>query len=75
VVVLLVAIPLSIVKNGVRIFTIAMLGTRVDAGFLHGNLHHHGGIVFFSMALLALLLLLWLLNRSERMPPGTGKYS
>jgi exosortase len=65
-VVILVAIPLSIAKNGVRIFTLAMLGTRVDPGFLHGNLHHHGGIVFFSMALFALLLLLWLLNRGQQ---------
>jgi exosortase len=64
-VVVLVAIPLSIAKNGVRIFTISMLGTRVDPGFLHGNLHRHGGIVFFLLALGAMVLLLWLLNRSE----------
>ncbi len=67
-VVVLAAIPLSIFKNGIRIFTIAMLGTRVDSGFLHGNLHHRGGIVFFLLALFALLLLLWLLNRSENRP-------
>jgi exosortase len=64
-VVVLVAIPLSIAKNGVRIFTISMLGTRVDPGFLHGNLHRHGGIVFFLLALGVVVLLLWLLNRSE----------
>jgi exosortase len=64
-VVVLAAIPLSIAKNGVRIFTISMLGTRVDPGFLHGNLHRHGGIVFFLLALFAVVLLLWLLNRSE----------
>jgi exosortase len=64
-VVVLAAIPLSIAKNGVRIFTISMLGTRVDPGFLHGNLHRHGGIVFFLLALGAVVLLLWLLNRSE----------
>jgi len=63
--VVVVAIPLSIVKNGLRIFTIAMLGTRVDPGFLHGNLHHHGGIIFFLLALFALVLLLWLLSRGE----------
>jgi exosortase/archaeosortase family protein len=63
--VVLVAIPLSIAKNGVRIFTIAMLGTRVDPGFLHGNLHHHGGIVFFLLALFAVVLLLWFLSRTE----------
>jgi exosortase len=66
----LVAIPLSIAKNGVRIFTIAMLGTRVDPGFLHGNLHHHGGIVFFLLALFVWLLLLWLLSRTENQISG-----
>ena len=69
-VVVMAAIPLSIAKNGLRIFTIAMLGTRVDPGFLHGNLHRHGGIVFFLAALLALLLLLWLLKRSESRLPA-----
>ena len=64
-VVVLAAIPLSIAKNGIRIFTISMLGTRVDPGFLHGNLHRHGGVVFFSLALFAVVLLLWLFNRSE----------
>ncbi len=63
--VVVAAIPLSIAKNGLRIFTIAMLGSRVDPGFLHGNLHRHGGIVFFLAALLVVLLLLWLLNRGE----------
>jgi exosortase/archaeosortase family protein len=71
--VVLVAIPLSIAKNGVRIFTIAMLGTRVDPGFLHGNLHHHGGIVFFLLALSALVLLLWILTKSENSWPEGGK--
>ncbi len=65
-VVMLVAIPLSVAKNGLRIFVLAMLGTRVDPSFMHGNLHHHGGIVFFTSALLAQALLLWLLSRSER---------
>ena len=63
--VVLAAIPLSIAKNGLRIFTIAMLGTRVDPGFLHGDLHRRGGIVFFLSALFVVLLLLWLLHRSE----------
>jgi exosortase len=63
--VVLAAIPLSIAKNGLRIFTIAMLGTRVDPGFLHGDLHRRGGIIFFLLALFVVVLLLWLLNCSE----------
>jgi exosortase len=68
--VVLAAIPLSIVKNGVRIFTISMLGTRVDPGFLHGNLHRNGGILFFLLALVAVLLLMWLLSRGEDQSSG-----
>jgi exosortase len=49
--VIAISVPLSVAKNGLRIFTIAMLGTRVDPGFLTGKLHRHGGIVFFSIAL------------------------
>jgi exosortase len=60
-----VAVPLSVAKNGLRIFTIAMLGTRVDRGFLTGNLHHHGGVVFFLIALAGVFLLLWALRRTE----------
>jgi exosortase len=63
------AIPLSVAKNGLRIFTIAELGTRVDPGFLDGKLHHHGGIVFFGIAVVAVVALLWTLRRTEfRMP-------
>jgi len=41
-VVILAAIPLSIAKNGFRIFTLSMLAVYVDPSFLHGWLHHQG---------------------------------
>jgi exosortase len=63
--VIAVAIPLSIAKNGLRIFTISMLGTHVDPGYLTGRLHHQGGIVFFMIALATVFLLIWLLRRGE----------
>jgi len=59
------AIPLSVAKNGLRIFTIAELGTRVDPGFLSGNLHHNGGIIFLGIAVVAVVALLWILRRTE----------
>jgi exosortase len=63
------AIPLSVAKNGLRIFTIAELGTHVDPGFLNGKLHRNGGIIFLGIAVVAVVALLWLLRRSEfRMP-------
>jgi exosortase len=63
--VITLAVPLSVAKNGIRIFTLAMLGTRVDPGFLTGRLHHDGGIVFFSIALAAVFLLLGVLRGAE----------
>lgn len=63
------AIPLSFVKNGLRIFVISELGTRVDPGYLDGRLHHQGGIVFFSVALGAVVALLWALRRTEATDP------
>jgi exosortase len=59
------AIPLSVAKNGLRIFTIAELGTRVDPGFLDGKLHHNGGILFFGITVVAVGALLWVLRRTE----------
>jgi exosortase len=64
--VIAIAVPLSVAKNGLRIFVIAMLGTRVDPGFLTGKLHHEGGVVFFSIALAAVFGLIWILRRAER---------
>ena len=55
------AIPLSVAKNGLRIFTIGELGTRVDPGFLNGKFHHNGGIVFFAIS----VMVLWILRRTE----------
>jgi len=63
--VIALAVPLSVAKNGLRIFTIVMLGTRVDPGFLTGRLHHDGGVVFFSVTLVALFILLCVLRRAE----------
>ena len=59
------AVPLSIAKNGLRIFTLGMLGTRVDPAYLTGRLHHEGGVVFFAIALLVTFTLLWILRRGE----------
>lgn len=62
-----VAVPLSVIKNGLRIFIIAMLGTRVDPGYLTGRLHHQGGAIFLAIALGCTFALLWLLRRGEHL--------
>jgi exosortase len=64
-----VAIPLSIAKNGLRIFALGVLATRVDPSFLDGNFHRHGGIIFFLIALATIFLLLWILRRGEDKKP------
>lgn len=61
----LIAIPLSVAKNALRIFTLAMLGLHVDRGFLTGRLHHDGGFVFFAIALGVIFLLAKLLQQME----------
>lgn len=71
-VLVLAAIPLSVAKNAIRIFTIAELGTRVNPSFLHGSLHQHGGVVFLGLAVLMTIVLLWVLRKSERRPDRSG---
>ena len=63
-------LPMAMLKNGVRIVCLSLLASYVDPGFLTGQLHHDGGIVFFllSMALLAPLFVL--LANSERALAG-----
>lgn len=68
--VIALALPLSIAKNSLRIFTLAMLGTRVDPDYLTGKLHRHGGIVFFAVALAAVFFVLWILRRAENNAVG-----
>lgn len=59
------SIPLSVAKNGLRIFTIAMLGTREDPGYLTGRFHRQGGIVFFIIALMCIFALLAICRKGE----------
>jgi exosortase len=62
----LLVIPLSIIKNGIRIATLTLLSLYVDPSFLRGSLHRDGGFVFFFMALAMMFPILRLLEKSER---------
>ncbi len=64
----LIAIPMSIAKNGLRIFVIVQLATRVDPEYLNGNLHRQGGILFLTIAIACVAIPLWLFRRSEVVP-------
>ena len=61
----LIAVPLSVAKNALRIFTLSMLGMHVDRGFLTGRLHHDGGFVFFAVALGLIFVLAKFLQQVE----------
>lgn len=66
VIILLLTIPLSLVKNAIRIVTLTVLALRVDPRFLTGRLHHEGGFVFFLLAL-AMMYPVWkLLQKTEQ---------
>jgi exosortase len=66
-VLLLTVIPLAILKNGIRIVTLTLLGLYVDERFLLDSpLHRRGGIVFFLIALSLLVAVMWPLQKWER---------
>ena len=66
-------IPLTVLKNGLRIATLSTLAIYVNPGFLTGDLHRHGGIVFFLIGLVPMALLLMFLQRSEYRAPSLAK--
>ncbi len=76
VVLILLTIPISILKNAIRIFSISWLGMHISPNFFHGALHRHGGLPFSLIALGLLVGSLFLLSGSlsgvDRLF-GTGK--
>ena len=62
VVLVLFALPVVCVTNGLRIASLTLLAEYVDPSYLHGSLHHNGGIGFFLLALLFLFAILHLLR-------------
>jgi exosortase len=59
----LLTIPVVILKNAVRIVTISMLGVYVDRGYLDGDLHHRGGVLFSAPAIAILALAVFALRK------------
>ena len=67
------AMPMLVIKNGIRIVTLTLLSIHVDPGFLSGRLHHEGGFLFFLVGLVILWpVLLWLqkLEAKQGYPRG-----
>jgi exosortase len=61
----LLTVPIAIVKNAFRIATLSWLASYVDEGYMHGNLHHRGGLPFALLALALLVPAILVLRRSE----------
>jgi exosortase len=60
------AVLIAMLKNGIRILTLSLLGNYVDPRILESSLHREGGIPFFIVALLLLAPILFFLRRSEK---------
>ncbi|MFZ5877139.1 MAG: exosortase/archaeosortase family protein [Nitrospirota bacterium] len=66
VVLILVVFPIAVMKNGLRIVTLTLLGNYVDPRILSGPLHKQGGVPFFLLAISVLGIVMWLLRRTEK---------
>jgi exosortase len=68
-----IAIPLSVVKNGLRIFVLGFLAVRVDPSFLTGRLHHEGGVIYLLIALAIIFVFIWILRKGEKRETRKGQ--
>ncbi|MGE5856185.1 MAG: archaeosortase/exosortase family protein, partial [Syntrophaceae bacterium] len=59
-------VPITIVKNAVRIVTLSLLAVYVDPRILSSAAHRRGGIPIFFLALVLLGAVLWFLRRGEK---------
>lgn len=58
-------IPLAIVRNGLRIFTLGELCERIGPHMIDHWIHHSGGPIFFALSLTAFFAFLSYLHRNE----------
>jgi exosortase len=61
----LLAVPIAILKNAIRIVLISALTLYVDPAIIDGPLHHQGGPVFAVVGLTLLAPLLYVLWKTE----------
>ena len=61
----LVALPLAILRNGFRVFTIGELCVHISPDMIDSPIHHKGGPIFFALSLIPFFLLLVFLRKQE----------
>ncbi len=68
----LVVIPLSLLRNGFRVFTIGQLCVHIGPQMIDSFIHRKGGPIFFVLSLIPFFFLLAYLHRSERVDKKPG---
>jgi exosortase C (VPDSG-CTERM-specific) len=63
---ILAVIPLGILRNGFRVFTIGELCVHLGPQMVNSPIHRKGGPIFFVLSLIPLFILLVVLQKSER---------
>ena len=61
----LFVIPLALLRNGFRVFTIGELCVHIGPQMIDSPIHHKGGPIFFVLSLIPLFILLVVLQKSE----------
>jgi exosortase C (VPDSG-CTERM-specific) len=59
-------IPLGLLRNGFRVFTLGELCVHLGPQMIDSPIHHRGGPIFFALSLVPLFILLVVLLRFER---------
>jgi exosortase C (VPDSG-CTERM-specific) len=67
----LAMVPLALLRNGFRIFTIGQLCVHLGPQMIDSPIHHRGGPLFFALSLIPFLLLLVLLQKADRKRAGS----
>ena len=63
----LAVIPLALLRNGFRVFTIGQLCVHIGPEMINSYFHRHGGPFFFVLSLVPFFLLLFFLMKSDRL--------
>lgn len=66
IILILSVLPITIIKNGLRIVTLSLLAVYVDESILDSAAHKRGGYLFFLLALAEMALVLWVLKKMNR---------
>ncbi len=68
---LLAVIPLALLRNGFRIFTIAQLCVHIGPQMIDSPIHRRGGPIFFALSMIPFLFLLLFLRKGDRQSQGS----